>query len=81
MGVCPVCPVQPIEIPVDAEGTPCWQARRYLKQDIEPWVLQIERITSDLQLFSDLSKRCRAAAHGFLEHGGLPALVSWMESL
>eukprot|EP00983_Pelagomonas_calceolata_P074513 1152588-Pelagomonas_calceolata.AAC.1 len=83
LGICPVCPVAPIEIPTDSEGTPIWAMRQYPKQDIWPWVTAIQQ-TMQPVVFADLSRRCRQAGHNFLEQGAqleLPGLLSWLESL
>eukprot|EP00200_Dunaliella_tertiolecta_P001313 CAMPEP_0202361102 /NCGR_PEP_ID=MMETSP1126-20121109/13790_1 /ASSEMBLY_ACC=CAM_ASM_000457 /TAXON_ID=3047 /ORGANISM="Dunaliella tertiolecta, Strain CCMP1320" /LENGTH=252 /DNA_ID=CAMNT_0048954969 /DNA_START=61 /DNA_END=816 /DNA_ORIENTATION=- len=79
LGICPVCPVAPIEIPTDSEGTPIWAMRQYPKQDIWPWVTAIQQ-TMQPVVFADLSRRCRQAGHNFLEQGAqleLPGLLSW----
>ncbi|KAF5834608.1 hypothetical protein DUNSADRAFT_8692 [Dunaliella salina] len=83
LNVCPVCPVAPIEIPTDSEGTPIWTLRQYPKQDIGPWVMAIQQATQP-NIFADLSRRCRQAACSFLMQGAqseLPGLLGWLQSL
>jgi len=82
LGVAAVCPVQPIEISVDDEGTPCWDKRRYPKQYLHPWVAAIKHITQR-QVHADISCGGRRAAHAFLAHGEhhMQILLEWIQAL
>jgi hypothetical protein len=61
--------VNPIIVPVDSSGTPCWSGRQYLAQDVAAWAQQLRQLLADPEQYLQLSAACRQAALAFVGQG------------
>ena len=84
LGQCTVVPVRPIEVPLDAaSATPTWSARVYPPQEVSGWVLALDRLLSDAQLYAEVGQAGRQEALQFVGQGDgeRASWLGWLATL